>query len=107
MADFYGGLLTEKQRELLKLHYEDDWSYGEIAERFGISRQAAHDSIKSSEMALERYEEKLGLLADFERQQALLADILELLRIVETSKDNADKSGAINSIRKHVNALMN
>jgi hypothetical protein len=107
LSDFYGDLLTEKQQELLRLHYEDDWSYGEIAERFGISRQAAHDSIKSSEMALEKYEEKLGLLADFERRQTLLADILEQLQVLETDLDRTERIRAIASIRKRINGLMN
>ena len=62
LLDLYGGLLTERQRTCIRLHYEDDLSFGEIAETQGVSRQAIHDAARQAENALERYEEKLGLL---------------------------------------------
>jgi predicted DNA-binding protein YlxM (UPF0122 family) len=107
LSDFYGNLLTEKQQKFLKLHYENDLSYGEIAERFGLTRQAVHDSVKSAELALERYEEKLGLLAAFQRQQAMLSDILEHLQILGTNLDCTEEIRTVQYIRKRVQALMN
>ena len=107
LSDFYGSLLTEKQQQFLKLHYEDDWSYGEIAAHFGITRQAAHDSIRSSALALERYETKLGFLADFQRRQHLLSDVLEHLRFLETTPAGSEGVRTIEEIRKRVSVLMN
>ena len=107
LSDFYDSLLTERQQECLKLHYENDWSYGEIAERFGITRQAVHDSIKSSEVALERYEEKLGFLADFQQQQGVLTDILKYLQILETDLGLTERIRTIQYIRKHIQVLIN
>jgi predicted DNA-binding protein YlxM (UPF0122 family) len=69
LLDLYSGLLTEHQRETLRLHLEQDWSFAEIAEFQGVSRAAAHDSVRRTEAALEDYELKLGLLARGESRE--------------------------------------
>lgn len=61
LIDLYGPLLTARQLEFTKLHYSDDLSFGEIAEDFGVSRQAVHDAVKHAERSLEEYDAKLGL----------------------------------------------
>lgn len=63
LMDVYGGLLTDRQREFLDLHYNEDLSYGEIAEAQSISRQAVHDSIQHGKKGLFRFEDELGLAA--------------------------------------------
>lgn len=83
LFDFYGKLLTEKQREMLAFYYEQDLSLGEIAEEFNVSRQAIHDVIKRSEKILEQYEEKLGLVNKFNIEQEKLNEILQLLDNLE------------------------
>ena len=65
LFDFYGPLLTEKQKEYVQLYYADDYSLGEIAEEFDVSRQAIYDNIKRTEKSLLEYEEKLHLLNNF------------------------------------------
>lgn len=60
LIDLYGALLTERQRQFIKLHYEDDLSFGEIAKEFNVSRQAVHDAVKHAETSLEEYASKLG-----------------------------------------------
>lgn len=69
LFDFYGSLLTEKQQTFLKCYYHDDYSLGEIADDFEISRQAVYEHLKRSEQILEEYESKLGLAARHERLQ--------------------------------------
>lgn len=71
LLDFYEELLTEKQRTILTFYYRDDFSLGEIASEFGISRQAVYDNIKRAQQALEMYEAKLELLARHEQTLAL------------------------------------
>ena len=57
---FYGGLLTQKQQDALRLHFEEDLSLGEIAEELEVSRQNVHELITRSSQKLRRYEEALG-----------------------------------------------
>ena len=60
LCAFYGGLLTEKQRLALTLHYEEDYSLGEIAEQLGCSRQSVHELITRSGEKLRAYEAAVG-----------------------------------------------
>jgi len=62
LLDFYGAMLTERQRNALELHYGDDLSLSEISKALDITRQAVHDSLKRGEKTLYNYEDKLGLL---------------------------------------------
>ena len=71
LFDFYGELLTEKQKELLSLHNENDLSLAEIAAEKGVSRQAIHEQIKKAEKALLSYEEKLGLVANWKKEHGI------------------------------------
>lgn len=79
LYDFYGPLLTERQRTLMELYYEQDLSLGEIADQCGITRQGVHDGLKRAGEALERYEERLGLvsrhLAQRERLERLRMEL--------------------------------
>ncbi len=61
LLDFYGDILPERRRDIMDLYYNDDLSLSEIAEQFGITRQAVRDCIKKTETELYFYEEKLGL----------------------------------------------
>lgn len=72
LNDIYGSLLTEKQKMMLDMFYNEDLSLGEIAGINQTSRQAVFDNIKRSEKALEHYEEKLGLLASNINENLLL-----------------------------------
>lgn len=72
LYDFYHSLLTPKQQSYMSLYYLDDYSLGEIAEEFNISRQAVYDNIKRTEAMLEEYEEKLLLLKKFQQRNELL-----------------------------------
>lgn len=62
LLDFYGGMLTDRQRNVMEMHYSDDLSLSEIAESLNITRQAVHDSLKRGEKTLNTYEQKLGLV---------------------------------------------
>ncbi|MDT8859055.1 putative DNA-binding protein [Alkalihalobacillus sp. MEB130] len=75
LYDFYQSLLTQKQRKYMSLYYLDDFSLGEIAEEFEVSRQAVYDNIKRTEAMLEDYEKKLMLLSKFEERSELLTQM--------------------------------
>ncbi|CDF57919.1 YlxM family DNA-binding protein [Thermobrachium celere] len=87
LLDFYRNLLTEKQRDIMSRHYEEDMSLAEIAEEYGISRQAVHDIIKRSEKILIDYENELGLVDRFLKQKQELIKIKELLSKYEENED--------------------
>ena len=61
LLDLYGALLTDHQRQILHLAWEEDWSYGEIAEREHVSRTAVYDLVRRTAASLDSYEKKLGL----------------------------------------------
>ena len=75
LLDFYGELLTEKQRECYDLHYNEDLSLAEIAEQSGISRQAVWDNIRRAEAALQDIEEKTGLIRRFQETRRTLDEL--------------------------------
>lgn len=79
LYDFYYSLLTPKQQSYMSLYYLDDYSLGEIAEEYDVSRQAVYDNIKRTEAMLEEYEEKLLLLQKFQERTKLIRDLKELL----------------------------
>lgn len=96
LFDFYENLLTEKQRTILTYYYHDDFSLGEIASEFGISRQAVYDNIKRAEGALESYEEKLSLLAKHERLMKLTERLEQDVNAIVTNE--WDKRSLIEAI---------
>ena len=83
---FYGDLLTENQREMARLHWEEDLSLAEIAAQFSITRQSVHDTVGRTERQLEALEEKLGLLRRFRAMEAGLTDCRKELAMVEASE---------------------
>ncbi|MBO8137724.1 MAG: putative DNA-binding protein [Desulfotomaculum sp.] len=80
LYDFYGQLLTERQQRFIELYYGHDFSLGEIAEEYKVTRQAVHDTLKRAEKILNDYEEKLGLLKKFMAERKKINEALELLR---------------------------
>ena len=77
LFDFYGDLLTEKQREYYDLHYNNDLSLFEIAEMSGTSRQAVWDIIRRSEQTLRGIEARTGLVAKALKRREMLDELLQ------------------------------
>jgi predicted DNA-binding protein YlxM (UPF0122 family) len=69
LLDAYAQLLTQHQRDTLRLHLERDWSYAEIAAAQGVSRTAVYDLVHRTQGVLVEYETKLGLLTAAERRE--------------------------------------
>lgn len=86
LLDFYKNTLSEKQRDVLELYYNDDLSLAEISEIVGITRQGVRDSIKRGEGQLLELEKKLMLARKFKVIEARLGDVKELV-----SGENSDK----------------
>ena len=99
LIDVYGELLTDKQRDMLELYYNDDLSLSEIAEHYDITRQGVHDSIKRGEESLREYERVLGLLRtqdDYKKEllhyKALALEIFEECKKVSFGRPIAEKT---------------
>ena len=82
LLDFYGELLTDKQRSCYDLHINEDLSLTEIAEQLGISRQGVWDSIRRAESALTEIEDKTGLIGRFEETRKALDELSDLAQAI-------------------------
>ena len=87
LYDFYGALLTEKQRSVMALYHEENLSLSEIADEYGISRQAVHDTLKKAEQALEDYENKLKLIDKLKKTANAAESLKRELQLLEESAD--------------------
>ena len=87
LFDFYGELLTEKQREYFDLHYNEDLSLAEIAALTGISRQGVWDIIRRAEATLRDIEAKTGLVARFRARREALSGVEARLSGLLSSPD--------------------
>lgn len=84
LLDAYGTLLTDRQREALRLHLDEDWSVTELAQSMGASRAAAHDLLRRGTERLEELETQLGLcrkLATAEQRRAHLERRVQRLEL--------------------------
>ncbi len=77
LLDFYGDMLTQKQREVIDAYYNEDLSLAEIAQEWDITRQGVRDAIKRAEQQLLEMEERLGLARRFQDMQSTLAVICD------------------------------
>lgn len=105
LAAFYGGLLTDKQREVLSLHCEEDLSLGEISREVGISRQGVHDMLSRSAKKLFSMEEALGMAARFNRLESGLEQCRDSLRAGRTEEAAQILDGLIQSEQEESNGL--
>lgn len=102
LYDFFGDLLTDKQREYFDLYYNADLSLSEIAENEGISRQGVRDVILRAEKILTDTEEKTGVVARWDEVQAIAGKALEKLSEISSL---TEESGVI-SITEELKELL-
>ena len=69
LLDYYGGLLTDRQRRVMSMYCDFDLTPSEIAEELGMTRQAAHDIITKCRAQLEEYEDRLGFIKRFPQSE--------------------------------------
>lgn len=94
LYDYYGELLTERQRMCLDLKYNQDLSLGEIAEELGISRQGVFDNITRAEARMEKMEEKTGCVRRNLRSRKAVQTIDEALKSLSDHADPAVRAAA-------------
>ena len=104
LLDFYGDMLTEKQRNMVEYYYNDDLSLAEIAEEMGgVTRQSVVSAIKKGEQRLEELEQKLGFAARLRTLSVELDQASELVSLMK--QENSDQrlerlGGILSDIRR-------
>lgn len=106
LLDFYGQLITKRQHEVLDLYYNSDYSLGEIADEFKISRQGVYDNIRRGRSALLEMENKLGLVKRFVEQKQRASEILELLERLDISLLKAHDRETLDRARQKVKSIV-
>lgn len=106
LYDFYGALLTEKQREVMELYHEENYSIVEIAEELGVTKQAVHDNLRKSEKILRSYEEKLGLMKSLLETRELIEAIDERIdALILNAGISGEMKKGLTEIRDMIQAL--
>lgn len=91
LFDFYGELLSARQREIFSLYYNEDLSLSEVSEQVGITRQGVRDTVKKCEEQLVSLEEKLGLAERFKEISEKSDTIIKKLEKMKTSQSGANE----------------
>ena len=94
LFDYYGGMLTDKQRDCFDMRYNQDLSLGEIAEALNVSRQAVNDNLTRTEALLRRMEENIGCVKRDMVTRSALQVILEAATVLDASSDPAVSDAA-------------
>jgi len=106
LLDFYGELLTEKQREYMELYYSEDFSLAEIAGLGGVTRQGVRDALQRAEAALLEIEAKTGLLQRFSEVSKTAGEIQKTLRIIETRTGAKETAPLFQEIYQSLDTLI-
>ena len=105
LLDFYGDMLTPKQREFLDYYYNEDLSLSEIAANVGITRQGVRDAIKRAEAQLMEMEDRLGLVKRFKDMQTGLEEIIECATKISQENRNTGLSREINDLSVRIKSI--
>ena len=89
LLDYYGGMLTDKQKECFDMRYNQDMSLAEIGQELGVSRQAVCDNLSRTEALLRRMEENIGCVKRDMLIRKAAREILEAAAVLDTSSDPA------------------
>ena len=105
LYDFYGDLLTDRQKEFYDLYYNEDLSLAEIAENYGITRQGVRDVIVRAEAYLTEIEDKTGLIRWFHTMQSQLREIADCVRQVTDLNDKRLGSDELEVLASRIQSL--
>ncbi len=100
LFDFYGELLTDRQKEFYDLYYNEDLSLAEIAENYHLSRQGVRDAIVRAEAVLNEMEEKTGLIQRFQEQTRDLRTLRELADAADQANSDPVVADYLRRIRE-------
>ena len=87
LYDFYGDMLTDRQKEFYDLYYNEDLSLAEIAENYGITRQGVRDVIVRAEAILTELEDRTGIIKRFHKMQQQFLEVEEAVNAIAQRND--------------------
>ena len=87
LYDYYGDLLTQRQRECFELRYNQDLSLGEIGQELGISRQGVYDNLSRTELQLKNMEEKTGCVRRDLQCRKAISSVYEAASVLTEHED--------------------
>lgn len=102
LLDIYGDLLTDRQRALTDIYYNEDLSLSEIAENEGITRAGARDIIKKAENKLLEFENKLHILRDSDLRESVYDEIASMCDNLCSDENCREK---LEKIKRKINEL--
>ena len=102
LCQIYGKLLTEKQFDYINDYYNNDLSLSEIAENYGITRQAARDNIKKGENKLFEYEEKLQIMKTTVNTEKKIAKILAQIANIQNGYSDEKIADILENIKNEL-----
>ena len=106
LCQIYGKLLTEKQFDYINDYYNNDLSLAEIAENYGITRQAARDNIKKGENRLFEYEEKLQIMKTAINTEKKIAKILAQITTIKTGYTDEKIAEILENIKNELSEIV-
>ena len=107
LYDFYGDLLTPRQKEFYDLYYNDDLSLSEIAENYDITRQGVRDIIVRAERALEDIEEKTGLIQRYHRTRAARSSWRDLCQQIQELNEERFSDNDLDDLMQQMTTVIN
>ena len=105
LFDFYGDVLTPRQKEFYDLYYNEDLSLAEIAENYGITRQGVRDVIVRAEAYLTEIEDKTGLIRRFHTMQGQLRELADCAQKVLDLNDAKLGSDELETLAGRIKSL--
>ena len=103
LLDFYGPLLTEHRREIIRAYCEEDLSLQEIAEQLGITRQGVYDALGKGEKQLLDYEAKLGLVR---RHRALTGGAERCLELLDKTQPSPGSENSLKAAKEELRQIL-
>jgi len=83
LLDYYADMLTDKQRDVIELYYNEDLSLSEIAEHENITRQGVRDSIKRGEQTMLELEERFHLAKRSQKYYEIITEVGKLAQDIK------------------------
>jgi len=106
LFDFYGDMLTDRQKEFYDLYYNEDLSLAEIAENYGITRQGVRDVIVRAEGILTELEDKTGIIRRFHKMQDQLQKIDGEMDKIIKMNDDRFQDAALDQVCKEIKGTL-